>query len=298
MNRRIATLIATARPNFLILTLVCVFLGIATASQVTSINLGLATLILITALLAHISVNMLNEYHDYCSGLDLTTDRTPFSGGSGALPSHPESAKEVKSVALTLLSLCTLSGLYLMQQNLALLMPLGILGLFIVLTYTPVLNRHPIACLISAGIGFGPIMVLGTHISLTGGLAEQAVLASIIPFCLVNNLLLLNQYPDIDADSASGRYHLLIAYGRHTGAKVYTLFNAVMIAGMVLLIQTVGTDLFGLLLTGAVSIAAIGLSILVLNNAANQTKLNQLMGPNVALTLATPTMLSILMIWN
>jgi 1,4-dihydroxy-2-naphthoate octaprenyltransferase len=134
--------------------------------------------------------------------------------------------------------------------------------------------------------------------SLTGGLTEQAVLASIIPLCLVSNLLLLNQYPDIDADRASGRYHLLIAYGRHTGAKVYTLFNAVMIAGMVLLIQTVETDLFGLLVAGAVSIAAIGLSILVLNNAGNQTRLNQLMGPNVALTLATPTMLSILMMWS
>ena len=298
MNHRIATLIATARPNFLILTFVSVLLGIATASQVTSINFGLTTLILITALLAHISVNMLNEYHDYCSGLDLNTERTPFSGGSGALPSHPEFAQEVHRIALTLLTLCTLSGFYLMQQNLTLLMPLGVLGLFIVLTYTPVLNRHPIACLVSAGIGFGPIVVLGTHISLTGGLAEQPVLASIIPFCLVNNLLLLNQYPDIDADRTSGRYHLLIAYGRHTGAKVYALFNLVMIVGLAILISTMGTDLFGLLAGGVVSIASIGLSIMVLNNAGNQARLNQLMGPNVALTLATPTMISILMMWN
>lgn len=298
MDRRIATLIATARPNFLILTLVCVMLGIATASQVTAINLGLATLILITALLAHISVNMLNEYHDYRSGLDLTTERTPFSGGSGALPNHPESAKDVQRIALLLLTLCMLSGFNLMQQNLSLLMPLGILGLLIVLTYTPVLNRHPIACLLSAGMGFGPIMVIGTHISLTGDLTEQAILASIIPLCLVNNLLLLNQYPDIDADRASGRNHLLIVYGRLTGARVYTLFNLVMIAGLVLLMLTMRPSLFELCVVGVVSIAAIGLSVLVLSHAENQSRLNHLMGPNVALTLITPVILSFIILWN
>ena len=39
-------------------------------------------------LLAHISVNALNEYLDFTSGLDLTTLRTPFSGGSGTLPAN------------------------------------------------------------------------------------------------------------------------------------------------------------------------------------------------------------------
>ena len=298
MTHPIATLIATARPNFLILTVVCVLLGIATASQNTAIDSGLASQILITALLAHISVNMLNEYHDFQSGLDLSTDRTPFSGGSGALPKRPEQAKTVLRTALVLLALCILSGLYLMQKNLTLLMPLGLLGIFIVLTYTPVLNRHPIACLLSAGIGFGPIIVMGTHISLTGDLTELALLTSIIPMCLVNNLLLLNQFPDIDADRAAGRFHLLIAYGRTTGAKVYALFNLVMIVGLTLLIPSMGEKPYSLLVIGVVTTAAIVLSILVLNNANKQQRLNQLMGPNVALTLATPVALSILMMWN
>lgn len=298
MTHPIATLIATARPNFLILTVVCVLLGIATASQNTAIDSGLASQILITALLTHISVNMLNEYHDFQSGLDLSTDRTPFSGGSGALPKQPEQAKTVLRTVLVLLALCILSGLYLMQKNLTLLMPLGLLGIFIVLTYTPVLNRHPIACLLSAGIGFGPIIVMGTHISLTGDLTELALLTSIIPICLVNNLLLLNQFPDIDADRAAGRFHLLIAYGRTTGARVYALFNLVMIVGLTLLIPSMGEKPYSLLVIGVVTTAAIVLSILVLNNANKQQRLNQLMGPNVALTLATPVALSILMMWN
>ena len=34
-------------------------------------------------LLTHISVNVLNDYFDYRSGMDLATKRIPFSGGSG-----------------------------------------------------------------------------------------------------------------------------------------------------------------------------------------------------------------------
>jgi hypothetical protein len=49
-------------------------------------------LIFIGALFAHISVNTLNEYFDFKSGLDLTANKTPFSGGSGALPNTPDVA--------------------------------------------------------------------------------------------------------------------------------------------------------------------------------------------------------------
>ena len=45
-----------------------------------------------------------------------------------------------------------------------------------------------------------------------------------IPFFLVNNLLLLNQYPNIQADTWAGRNHFPIAYGVNRSTKVYGLF--------------------------------------------------------------------------
>ncbi len=48
--------------------------------------LSWALLALLGLLLAHVSVNVLNDYFDYRSGVDLKTQRTPFSGGSGILP--------------------------------------------------------------------------------------------------------------------------------------------------------------------------------------------------------------------
>lgn len=103
----------TIRRPFLILTPVCVFLGVSTvvASQI-SVDLQLL-LILLGAVLAHVSVNTLNEYFDFKSGLDLTTTKTRFSGGSGALPENPDMANAVLTIGLVSLLATSLIGFFL-----------------------------------------------------------------------------------------------------------------------------------------------------------------------------------------
>jgi 1,4-dihydroxy-2-naphthoate octaprenyltransferase len=44
-------------------------------------------LLLAGVVLAHISVNLFNEYSDYKTGIDFNTHRSPFSGGSGMIVS-------------------------------------------------------------------------------------------------------------------------------------------------------------------------------------------------------------------
>jgi 1,4-dihydroxy-2-naphthoate octaprenyltransferase len=104
----------TIRGPFLILTPVCVFLGVSTvvASQI-SVDLQLLLLILLGAVLAHVSVNTLNEYFDFKSGLDLTTTRTRFSGGSGALPENPDMVNTVLTIGLVSLLTTSLIGFFL-----------------------------------------------------------------------------------------------------------------------------------------------------------------------------------------
>ena len=86
----------TVRFPFLVLTLVCVFLGVSiVVENQSSINPLLLILTMSGALFAHTSVNTLNEYFDFKSGLDFATKRTKFSGGSGALPENPDAATTV-----------------------------------------------------------------------------------------------------------------------------------------------------------------------------------------------------------
>ena len=55
---KLKIVLKTLRPSFLVLTPVCVFLGISTSLTVQSqLNLSLALLVMVGAISAHISVN-------------------------------------------------------------------------------------------------------------------------------------------------------------------------------------------------------------------------------------------------
>lgn len=212
------------RPPFLILTPVCVFLGLA-ISPVSDSTSWLSFVLIITgALSAHISVNTLNEYFDYKSGLDLKTVKTPFSGGSGALPEHPEAAQLVLIAGLVSLAITATIGLYFLFTGNLQILPIGLIGVVLVITYTQWLNRLPLLCLIAPGLGFGILMVLGTSVVLGGSLSMQLCLLSLIPFFLTNNILLLNQYPDLQADQETGRRTFPIAFGLQISTLVYAAF--------------------------------------------------------------------------
>ena len=89
--KTLKSLLGPLRVPFLILTPACVAVGVGTAYRETGqTNWKYILLVLLGALSAHICVNVFNEYFDFKSGLDSKTERTPFSGGSGTLPSHPE----------------------------------------------------------------------------------------------------------------------------------------------------------------------------------------------------------------
>ena len=219
------TIIQSIRPPFLLLTFVCCGLAFSLALQSAhEFEHWLMWPVLLSALFAHIAVNALNEYQDFVSGLDMLTVKTPFSGGSGALPDNPDAAQYVLFTALTALVISSGAGLFLILQQGMPLMLLGVLGVIIVLAYTRWINRMPWLCLIAPGMGFGLLMVMGSYLALTGNIDARVVGLSLVPFFLVNNLLLLNQYPDIEADKAVGRNHFPIYFGIEMSNKMYLIF--------------------------------------------------------------------------
>lgn len=226
--------VRAARPPFLILAPVCVSLGVAV---VHVRGLPIDPLALVLALLgglcAHISVNTFNEYFDFHSGLDLITRRTPFSGGSGSLPAAPEAAPQVLATAIGSLLLTFAIGVFFSWYSSPSIVPIGLAGLALVFFYTRWVNRFPWLCLVAPGLGFGVLMVLGTEIALSGQVSPVGVVAASLPFLLTNNLLLLNQYPDLDADRQVGRRHFAIAYGLQQANRAY-LLSVVLAAALLL----------------------------------------------------------------
>ena len=275
---------------------VCVFLGASTAYVFSgAIDEMILLLVVIGALCAHISVNTLNEYADFRSGLDLITIRTPFSGGSGALPADPAMANRVLATGLVTLFITFAIGLYFVNSHGIPVLALGGIGVVIILTYSRWINRWPFLCLIAPGLGFGIIMVTATHYVLAQQTSVTAWLAALVVFFLVNNLLLLNQYPDIEADKSIGRNHLPIAYGTRFSSFVYGTLSLcaylIILAGIYLghfptlsLIAVVPAMFATFSLTGALKYG---------NTIGDY---HQYLGANVAATILTPLLLGITII--
>jgi len=286
-------LIGPMRPNFLILAPACVLFGIATAFwSGASLNPVYIILILAGALMAHTSVNALNEYFDFKSGLDLITVKTPFSGGTKSLPENPEKAHLALITGLVSLALVAFIGIYFLMERGLWLLPIGIIGIILVYAYTPFITRHPFLCLISPGLGFWPLMVMGTDFMLTGHYSWTAAWASLVPFFLVNDLLLLNQFPDVEADRQFNRDHYPIRLGRRKSAAIYNAFLVLtyvsIIVGCLLKLLPVGA-LLGLITL----ILAVPVMRGVVRHADDIPGLIPFMVKNVIINISTPVFVAI-----
>lgn len=281
------------RVPFLLLTPACVVLGIAsahwTAGHVDWID---ALIVLVGALGTHISVNAFNEYFDFKSGLDERTQRTPFSGGSGTLQAHPEMASTALATAVVALLITALVGIYFVVHTGWGLLPLGLLGLVVIYFYTQWITRFPVLTLIAPGLGFGTLMVMGTDYALTGTYTWTAFFASLVPFFLVSNLLLLNQFPDVEADQSVGRRHYPITLGRQTSGRIYLAFLYLAFVAVIAGVLVDKLPIFTLLGLLAL-ILAIPITRGVLAYADDTAQLMPSLGQNVLINLIMPVLVAV-----
>jgi 1,4-dihydroxy-2-naphthoate octaprenyltransferase len=281
------------RVDFLYLDVACVLLGAAAAIWTQGwISIPYLVLAFVGAVCAHISVNALNEYFDFKSGLDLQSEPTPFSGGSGTLRERPDLAPVTLGTAIVCLAVTTLIGLFFVIVRGWPILPLGLLGLLVIVVYTNWITHLPLVSLIVTGLGFGLLMVTGTYFVLTGEFTWTAIFASLVPFFLGNDLLLLNQYPDVEVDQVVGRRNLPIVLGRQNSSIVYAF---ILVATYVSLVAAVWlgylppASLLGLLTLPLAVVTAAG----VYRYATDLPRLIKYMGFNVLLNITTPILMSV-----
>ena len=213
-----------ARAPFLPLSVILAFLGTCIAWYDGAFHLAHALLAAAGLVLAHVSVNVFNEYFDYRSGIDFKTDRTPFSGGSGALPGGLISPRQAFWFALGCLAVITLIGAYFCVVRGWLLLPLLLAAGAIIVLYTPVILKTAWPEW-APGLGLGILPVMGVYFVQTGVYTLPAVVASIPSGILVHNLLFLNEFPDVEADATGKRKTLPMAIGKTRAATVYSVLT-------------------------------------------------------------------------
>ena len=160
------------------------------------------------------------------------------------------------------------------------------------MAYTPWLARYPLLCLVAPGLGFGPCMVIGTHFVLTGEVGWTSLVASLVPFFLVSDLLLLNQFPDVEADRSVGRRHYPIAIGRRASSLIYGAFLA--LTYVAILVGVLSGRLPTLSLLGLLTVVlAVPAGVGAYRFAEDVPKLVPAMGLNVIVNIATPVLVAV-----
>jgi 1,4-dihydroxy-2-naphthoate octaprenyltransferase len=225
-NPVVRYLLAT-RPAFLTITLAGCLLGMATAAADGAgfhWLRALATLVL--ASLAHAGVNVLNDYCDHLNGTDArNTQRIyPYTGGSRFIQNGVMTPRQVLGLAVVLFAATIAGGLWLLGVTGVGLFWIGFAGLAIGWAYSA-----PPLQLNSRGVGelcvaAGFLLVVGgADYVQRGAFAPLAWLAG-APFALlVAGVLYVNQFPDREADRASGKLHWVARLPPAVAARGYGL---------------------------------------------------------------------------
>jgi 1,4-dihydroxy-2-naphthoate octaprenyltransferase len=182
--------------------------------------------------LTHISVNTLNDYFDYKTGVDLATKRTPFSGGSGMLPAGLLSPAQVFWLGMGAFLLAVPVGVYFVIVSGWPLLPLLLVAAVCVLFYTPHIMRTPWPEW-SAGLGLGLLPVVGAYFVQTESYTFSAFMAAVPSGILVHNLLLLNEFPDLEADRQGGKRTIPVALGMGKAGIIYSALTIAVYAWIV-----------------------------------------------------------------
>lgn len=278
------------RPQFLILSIVLGFTGTCIAWYDGSFNIWEALLATFGLILTHMSVNSINDYFDYRSGIDKVTVITPFSGGSGMIRAGRLTLHEVLWVGIVTLSLAVPVGIYFILTKGWLLLPLLVVAALCIVLYSPlILKCHWPEW--SPGLGLGILPVLGMYFSQTGLYTCHALIASVPSGFLVHNLLLLNEFPDAEADRVDNRKTLPITLGKKGAAIFYTTVTLLVYIWVISAVMLNAMPAFTLL-----ALLTLPIAIKAIRGAFHYDEMDRLvaaMGANVMVVLLTQALIGI-----
>jgi 1,4-dihydroxy-2-naphthoate polyprenyltransferase len=213
------------RPGFLAITAVACLLGIAVAAACGyGPHLWMAMATMALALLMHAAANVLNDYHDALNGADEANAQGlfPFTGGARLIQNGHVTLDDTRQLAYALALLCVPAGLLLVIKTGVGLMLLGMLGLFFAWAY----SAPPLA-LMKRGLGeltvglTWMLVVVGADYVQRGHFFFMPWVVALSFGCLISNILLINGFPDAQADALVGKRTLVVRMGPRLAAYLY-----------------------------------------------------------------------------
>jgi 1,4-dihydroxy-2-naphthoate octaprenyltransferase len=211
-TKKLASWILASRPKTLLAAFVPVLVGSALAVSVNHFYPAYSIAALICTVLIQIGTNFTNDLYDHLKGADNKNRKGP----QRALASGIISVKEMKLGIIFTFGLSFLVGLYLVYSAGSVILVIGIVSIAAGFVYT----AGPFS-LAYNGLGdvfvfifFGVVGTMGTFYLHTTEFTFLSFLISLSVGAVTTNILVVNNFRDIDEDKAAGKNTLAVFIGR------------------------------------------------------------------------------------
>ena len=211
-----------SRPKTLLAAVVPVMVGSALAISMKKFFLPYSIVALLCSILIQIGTNFTNDLYDFLKGSDTVKRKGPRR----VLASGLISAKEMKVAIILVFGTTFLLGLYLVYSAGLIILWVGILSIFAGIIYTA--GPFPLAY---NGLGdvfvfifFGIVGTMGTFYLHTQEISLLALIVSIPVGALITNILVVNNYRDIEEDLEANKKTLAVLLG-----KVFTRWQFILL---------------------------------------------------------------------
>jgi 1,4-dihydroxy-2-naphthoate octaprenyltransferase len=203
---------AAARPRTLPAAFAPVVVGAALAWHDAHFSAAATALCLAFALLVQIGTNFANDYYDFVRGADTVARVGPRRAVAAGLIAPAT----MKRAMIGVFASAFVIGLGLVAWGGPWLIAIGVASIVCGILYTG--GPWPLAY---HGLGdvfvfifFGLVAVGGTYFVQTGRLTNDAVLAGVPIGLLAANILVVNNYRDMETDAVARKHTLVVRFGR------------------------------------------------------------------------------------
>lgn len=210
-----------SRPKTLPAAIVPVLVGTAFAEAAHAANYGSAAICLVFSLLVQIGTNFANDYFDFVQGAD-THERV---GPRRAVAAGLVSPRTMLAATAVVLAAAFAVGLLLVAEGGWILLPIGIVSIVCAIAYTG--GPYPLGY---NGLGdlfvfifFGLVAVGATFYVQAHTVTGPVMLAAGAVGLLAANILVANNYRDVETDAKAGKRTLVVRFGRRFAFWQYAL---------------------------------------------------------------------------
>ncbi len=210
-----------ARPKTLPAAIIPVMVGTALALAHGAAHYWRAAICLAFALLVQIGTNFANDYFDFVKGADTPSRVGPRRAVAAGLIAP----RTMLAATWVVLGLAFAVGLLLVREGGWVLLPIGIVSIVCAIAYTG--GPFPLGY---NGLGdvfvfifFGLVAVGATYYVQAGAVTPDVVSCAAAVGLLAANILVANNYRDMETDARAGKKTLVVRFGRKFAVWQYAL---------------------------------------------------------------------------